>query len=186
MDTSKQEKMAIHNEIRSRDDGGRFWLPEGEIPLTYREFGQRLRDLRMIRGIGQARLAKAVGRTQQSYSKIENGRQKGIAKKDIPVYAGILGCTACYLAGYSDKLNGIKGGLTIPVMISSDGEIVDMTALLQGYRRDPELALLCIQMLKGSQEQRKHYARSVRRLLDIETLDPVENDEAEQLGCEKL
>ena len=178
MDTLMEEKMAVHNEIRNRDDGGRFWLPEGEIPLTYEEFGQRLRDLRMIRGISQAQLAKAVGKTQQNHSKIENGQQKRIIREDIPVYADILGCTACYLAGYSDKLNGIKGGLTIPVMVSSDGEIVDITALLQGYRRDPELALLCIQMLKGSQEKRKYYARSVRHLLGIETTGTVENDEA--------
>jgi len=179
MDTLMEEKMAVHNEIRNRDDGGQFWLPEGEIPLTYKEFGQRLRKVRQIRKISQARLAKAVGKTQQSYSKVENGRQKRIIREDIPVYAEILGCTACYLAGYSDKLNGIRGGLTIPVMVSSDGEIVDMTALLQGYRRDPELALLCIQMLKGSQEQRKYYTRSVRRLLGIETTGPVENDETQ-------
>ena len=178
MDTLMEEKMAVYDEIRNRDDGGRFWLPEGEIPLTYKEFGQRLREVRGIRKISQARLAKAVGKTQQSYSKVENGQQKRIIREDIPVYADFLGCTGCYLAGYSDKLNGIKGGLTIPVMVSSDGEIVDITALLQGYRRDPELALLCIQMLKGSQEQRKYYTRSVRRLLGIETTGTVENDEA--------
>ena len=41
MDTLMEENMAVHNEIRNRDDGGQFWLPEGEIPLTYKEVGQR-------------------------------------------------------------------------------------------------------------------------------------------------
>ena len=75
MDTLMEEKMAVYDEIRNRDDGGRFWLPEGEIPLTYKEFGQRLREVRGIRKISQARLAKAVGKTQQSYSKVENVHQ---------------------------------------------------------------------------------------------------------------
>ena len=73
MDTLMEEKMAVHNEIRNRDDGGQFWLPEGEIPLTYKEFGQRLREVRGIRKISQARLAKAVGKTMSSTAKGSHG-----------------------------------------------------------------------------------------------------------------
>lgn len=167
MKVTEEEKWMIHNEIKNRSDGGRFWLPEGEegIPLTNNEYGMRLRDLRIVRGVSQSRMAKAIGKNQQYYNLIEHGKKKRLVVSEIPAFANVLGCTACYLAGYSDELNGIKGGLTLPILKSSDGEIVDMAALLQGYRRDPELTRLCIDLLKGSLEQRKFYKRKLEELI---------------------
>lgn len=66
------------------------------------EMGRKIKELRIIRGMSQEELAKAVGYTslnsRSTINKVEAGKAD-IARSKVPLYAAALGVTVAELMG---------------------------------------------------------------------------------------
>lgn len=62
--------------------------------------GERVRELRQARGVGQAELARAIGRLPQDVYKWEHGRQ--VPSDAVPALAKALDVTICELYGVDE------------------------------------------------------------------------------------
>ena len=65
------------------------------------KFGERLKELRMARGMSQMQLARAVGISQSAIAKWELGKTEPTASAII-LLAGFFGETTDYLLGVVD------------------------------------------------------------------------------------
>ncbi len=63
---------------------------------------QRLKELRLEKGLSQSELAKGIGMTQQQYARYEIGDRK-IPLEHFIVLAKFYGVSLDYLAGLSDQ-----------------------------------------------------------------------------------
>lgn len=85
--------------------------------------GERVRELRQEQAVGQAELARRLGRLPQDVYKWEHGRQ--IPSEDVPAVAAALGVSIC-------DLYGVQEGHSAPPAPSVVAAVSEAVAILQG------------------------------------------------------
>ena len=152
-------------------DNYQYYLSPEELkylPFTPVEYGKRLRARREELHISRQVLADAVKCRPEYIRQIENGKAATINRDYVPVFAGILNCTAYYLVGMTDFVDGTftegQDGQRLPIMISTEKEVVSIRSLQRGYARDPELCLQFIKMLQAPPKEREYYKKELTRI----------------------
>ncbi len=178
MDTSKmweeQEKYLLR-------------IPEGRIPFSPAQYGERLKMLRLEQGYSRQDVATVLGCTQQNVQKIELGKNKKISLKLLPRFAKLYGCTCAYLMGFFEKdtkdaedkderknqdlANRSKflyygKTYSFPVIRYERDEIVAVSDVIQAYKRDPVLFSYYLELSKATPEKRRIGREMLEKLLD--------------------
>lgn len=140
-------------------------------PVTPKEYGSRIKELRLKIGVSLTDLGKKANRSYECIRKIELGIPKVINRDLILPFAKGLNCSCSYLLGYTDEISGscfdAKSVLYLPVRQSPLQEVITINAIINGYRRDPDLFVQCIRALNDpSRERRKFYSKVIRDATD--------------------
>lgn len=105
--------------------------------------GERLKQLRLEKGLTQEQLGKIVGLQKQAIWKYENGNVKNMKASSIKTLAEFFNVSPSYLMGYSDQR--IEKETTEEIL--SDGEKI----ILELFRAIPEgKKQMAIEMLKAA------------------------------------
>lgn len=146
-------------------------IPPALDPLSPKEYGSRLRELRLEMDDGHYSLqdvASFIGCTAQHVDQIERGMYVRISKKWLPRFAQFYDCSCAYLLGLvQNKHDIIYDGRTynFSVTISPTSEVVVISDLAWMYKRDPALFVLFLELSKSSPEKRKSGRDKLRELL---------------------
>lgn len=105
------------------------------------EIAERIRTRRTEAKLTQEELAERLGLQKSAIAKYENGRVENIKRSTIQKMASILGCSPCYLMGWSDDLPNLREAFQCST--------IEQTIIINYRAADP-----------GTQ-------KSVRKLLDV-------------------
>ncbi len=177
MDSNKEWENQEKNLLR---------IPKGLIPFTPAQYGKRLKILRLEKGYSLQAVAEKVGCTPQNVHKIEQGKNKTISRKLMPRFAECYGCSCAYLMGFFDEdMKDVENEkeridrdlanrskfkyhgetLSYPVLFYEPDQIDFFTAMLQAYKRDPNLLLCYLALSRRSPEKRRIGREWLEKLL---------------------
>lgn len=97
--------------------------------------GERIKELRISKGISQIDLAEKTGSSKQTIYKYENGIVTNIPSDKLESIANILGCTPAYLMGWNEKK-------TVPVFEPEHIELIDLYSRLEPEQKQTVMSLL--------------------------------------------
>ena len=90
--------------------------------------GQRLRELRKLRGFSQQELGDVLGVSRSAIQKQESGKSKSIDTLSLELLAQKLNCSPSYLMGWTDDPTPVEK--VKPVTIPDDGLSIGKKQLL--------------------------------------------------------
>lgn len=106
--------------------------------------GERIRELRKLKGISQEEMAKLLKTTKQTISKYENGVVSNIPSDRIEAMAVLLDTTPEYILGW-DKSPEEQAEYEASILM--DDELMDMIREIQALNKEQKKAVK--QMIKA-------------------------------------
>ena len=97
--------------------------------------GERIKEVRELKGMSQDELAKRMGyKDRSSISKIEKDNDDNISMNTVQKAATILNCSPLYLMGWSEESS--LGESNAPEHLEKYREIINQYAKLNDHDRD--------------------------------------------------
>lgn len=97
--------------------------------------GERIKDMRISKGISQIELANKTNSSKQTIYKYENGIVTNIPSDKLESIANVLGCTPAYLMGWNDKK-------PVPKFEKEHIELIDLYSKLEPEQKQSIMSLL--------------------------------------------
>lgn len=143
-----------------------FHIPYGGPEFTPKQYGERIRELRIGMGMTLDEVAIHLDTNKQTISNIENGKSKEININRMLDFVCLFQCTAAYLLGHTDNPQEVEAGAgKVPFEFFDENTRVTVKRIAEGYRKDKKLCELLIDLLRGTKTERAFYRRAIEAML---------------------
>lgn len=118
--------------------------------------GERIKQLRLQKGITQEELGRVIGVKKAAIMKYENGSVTNMKRKSIQKMAAYFGVSPSYLMGFEDNINnGVNNGI---IGNNNNNNIINGVELDE---IEAELLTLCSQMTVTQKARLLTYANDL-------------------------